>query len=97
MDDILLVRHDKNMLFKTKNFLSSCFDMKNLGDASYVLGIKTREIEIKGVLCLLQKSCIQNVLKKFSIHACNHKPAHVVKGDKLGSDQCPRNQHEIDE
>jgi len=40
VDDILLTCNDKNMLHETKNFLSSNFDMKDLGDASYVLGIE---------------------------------------------------------
>jgi hypothetical protein len=39
VDDILLASSDKNLLFKTKGFLSTNFDMKDLGDASYVLGI----------------------------------------------------------
>ncbi|KAK1613670.1 hypothetical protein QYE76_019187 [Lolium multiflorum] len=34
------IESDKDMLHKTKNFLSSNFDMKDLGEASYVLGIK---------------------------------------------------------
>jgi hypothetical protein len=38
VDDILL--SDKNVLYETKGFISSNFDMKNLGDASYVLGIE---------------------------------------------------------
>jgi hypothetical protein len=39
IDDILLASKDKNMLYETKSFLSYNFDMKDLGDASYVLGI----------------------------------------------------------
>jgi hypothetical protein len=39
VDDILLASSDKNLLFKTKGFLSTNFDMKDLCDASYVLGI----------------------------------------------------------
>jgi hypothetical protein len=40
VDDILLASSDKNLLHETKGFLSSNFDMKDLGDASYVLGIE---------------------------------------------------------
>lgn len=40
MDDILLASSDKHLLHETKVFLSSKFDMKDLGDASYVLGIE---------------------------------------------------------
>jgi hypothetical protein len=40
VDDILLASSDKNMLYEINSFLSSHFDMKDLGDASYVLGIE---------------------------------------------------------
>ena len=40
VDDILLASSDVNLLLETKKFLSSNFDMKDLGDASFVLGIK---------------------------------------------------------
>jgi hypothetical protein len=40
VDAILLASSDKNMLHETKGFLSSNFDMKNLGKASYVLNIE---------------------------------------------------------
>jgi hypothetical protein len=30
------------------------------------------------------------------MHACNHTSIPIVKDDKLGSDQCPRYQYEID-
>jgi hypothetical protein len=39
-DDILLASSDKNILYEIKSFLSSNFDMKDLGNASYVLGIE---------------------------------------------------------
>jgi hypothetical protein len=39
VDDIMLASSDKNLLYETKGFLSSNFDM-DLGDASYVLGIE---------------------------------------------------------
>jgi hypothetical protein len=48
-------------------------------------------------LGLSQKAYLENVLKKFSMHACNPTPAPIVKGDKCGSFQSPRNQYEIDQ
>ena len=39
-DDILLSSSDVGLLLKTKKFLSSNFDMKDLGEASFVLGIE---------------------------------------------------------
>ena len=37
--DILLVANDIDLLIETKKLLFSYFDMKDLGEASYVLGI----------------------------------------------------------
>ena len=39
VDDILLATNDKGLLHETKRFLSKKFEMKDLGDASFVLGI----------------------------------------------------------
>jgi hypothetical protein len=97
VDDILLASTDKNMLYETKSFLSSNFDMKNLGDASYVLGIEIHRDKTKCVLGLSQKSYIDRVLKRYNIYKCFTMPAPVVKGDKLGTFQCPKNKYESDQ
>ena len=39
VDDILLATNGINLLVETKQLLFSHFDMKNLGETSYVLGI----------------------------------------------------------
>lgn len=40
VDDILLVRNCPNMISKTKSILASKFEMKDMGAATYVLGIR---------------------------------------------------------
>ncbi|EOY21344.1 Cysteine-rich RLK (RECEPTOR-like protein kinase) 8, putative [Theobroma cacao] len=40
VDDILLSSNDVGLLHETKKLLSKNFNMKDLGDASFVLGIK---------------------------------------------------------
>ena len=40
VDDILLASSDVNLLLEIKKFLSAKFDMKNLGEASFVLEIE---------------------------------------------------------
>jgi hypothetical protein len=55
VNDILLASRDKNLLHKIKEFLSSNFDTKNLGDAYYVLGIEIHRDRSKGALGLSQK------------------------------------------
>jgi hypothetical protein len=50
VDDILLASSDVNLLLETKKFLSSNFDMKDLGEALFVLGIEIHRDRRKGVL-----------------------------------------------
>jgi hypothetical protein len=97
VDDILLANSDVHLLLETKSFLSSHFDMKDLCEASYVLGIEIHRDRRKGVLRLSQKSYIEKVLKKFNMHKCNPTPTPIVKGVKFGKFQCHRNQYEINE
>ena len=40
---------------------------------------------------------MEKVLKKYSMHACKPSPAPIVKGDRFGKFQCPRNQYKIDQ
>jgi hypothetical protein len=97
VDDILLACSDKNLLHETNGFLSSNFDMKDLGDASYVLGIEIHRDRTKSVPGLSQRAYIEKMLKRYNMHNCSGQPTPVVKGDKLGTLQGPRNQLEIDQ
>jgi hypothetical protein len=45
VDDILLASSDVSLLLETKSFLSSHFEMKDLGEARFVLGIEFIKIE----------------------------------------------------
>ena len=71
--------------------------MKDLGEASFVLGIEIHRDRSKGVLGLSQKAYIEKILKKFNMHKYSPSPAPIVKGDRYGDFKCPRNQHEIDQ
>ena len=50
VDNILLASSDVNLLLETKKLLSSKFDMKDLGEASFVLRIEIHRDREKGVL-----------------------------------------------
>jgi len=55
-DDILLATNNIDMLHETKKFLSRNFEMKDLGDASFVLGIQIHRDRSQGILGLSQRS-----------------------------------------
>lgn len=97
VDDILLASSDMNLMHETKRFLHNNFDMKDLGEASYVLGIEIHRNRSHGVLGLSQRAYIDKVLKRFNMQNCSPSVAPVVKGDKFSLKQCPKNRLEMDQ
>jgi Reverse transcriptase (RNA-dependent DNA polymerase) len=72
VDDILLASNDKNMMHETKKFLFKYFDIKNLGEASYVLDLKIHRNRNKSILELSQQAYIDKVLNRYGMK--NYKP-----------------------
>uniref|UniRef100_A0A2N9IWZ4 Integrase catalytic domain-containing protein n=1 Tax=Fagus sylvatica TaxID=28930 RepID=A0A2N9IWZ4_FAGSY len=91
VDDILLASNDLGLLRETKRFLFDNFEMKDLGEASFVLGIEIHRDRSRGILGLSQKSYISRVLERFNMSTCSAGDAPIVKGDKLSKLQCPQN------
>ena len=58
VDDILLIENDVGTLSSDKVWLSAQFDMKDLGEASHILGIKLLRDRQKRMLGLSQASYI---------------------------------------
>ncbi|WJZ96796.1 hypothetical protein VitviT2T_015444 [Vitis vinifera] len=77
--------------------LSTHFDMKDLGEAFYVLGIKILHDRANGVLKLSQRTYIEKILKRFNMHNCSSTRAPIVKGDKFSKAQCSQNDDEREE
>ncbi|RVW22637.1 Retrovirus-related Pol polyprotein from transposon TNT 1-94 [Vitis vinifera] len=94
VDDILLASSDVGLLHETKRFLSSKFDMKDLGDAYFVLGIQIYRDRSRGILGLSQKAYIDKVLSRFGMSNCAPGDTPVAKGDKFSLHQCPKNELE---
>jgi hypothetical protein len=94
VDDILLASNDLGILFETKQTLTKYFDMKDLGEASFVLGIEIHRDRSRHTLGLSQKAYINRVLERFSMQNCRPCEFPVVKGDKFSNDQCPKNEVE---
>ncbi|BBG99824.1 transposable element gene [Prunus dulcis] len=80
VDDILLACTNLTMLHDCKNFLSKNFEMTDLAEASYVLGIDISRDRKNGVLGLSQKSYIEKVLKRFNMQNCTGSDIPISKG-----------------
>ena len=67
VDDILLIGNDIPALQNVKYWLGSCFSMKDLGEAAYILGIKIYRDKSKRMIGLSQSTYIDKVLNRFSM------------------------------
>ena len=65
VDYMLLASNNTRMIHETKQFLSKNCDMKDLGEASYVLGIESYRDRL--LLGLSQKSYTDKVHKTFNM------------------------------
>ncbi|RVX15068.1 Retrovirus-related Pol polyprotein from transposon TNT 1-94 [Vitis vinifera] len=94
VDDILLASSDLGLLRETKEHLSKNFQMVDMGEANYVIGIEIFRNRSRGVLGLSQKGYIDRVLERFNMQSCSSGVAPILKGDKLSKKQCLRNNME---
>ena len=67
VDDILLIGNNVGVMSSIKVCLSSQFDMKDLGEANFILGIKLWRDRKNKMLSLSQAGYIDKVLERFSM------------------------------
>ena len=73
------------------------FDMKDLREASNVLGIQILCDRHSGILILSQQTYIKRILKRLNMQLCSFGEALIVKGDRFSKGQCPQNDIERDQ
>ena len=57
--------------------------MKDMGEASYVIGIKIHRDRTRGVLGLSQETYINKVLERFRMKDCSQSIVPIVKGNRF--------------
>ena len=67
VDDILLIGNDVGVMLSVKIWLSSQFDVKDLGKANHILGIKLGRNRKNRMLGLSQAGYIDKILARFSM------------------------------
>ena len=75
VDDILFATNDKKILHEITRFLSKKFEMKDLGKASFILGIQIYRDCSRGILGLSQKF-YEKLLERYGIQDC--KPGDTL-------------------
>ncbi|KAJ9556807.1 hypothetical protein OSB04_011421 [Centaurea solstitialis] len=89
VDDILLIGNDVPTLQSLKSWLSKCFQMKDLGEAAYILGIKIYRNRSKRLIGLSQSTYIDKILKKFRMDESKKGFIPMQHGIVLSKTQCP--------
>ena len=96
VDDILLIENDILMLTSVKVWLSKEFSMKDLGEASFILGIKVYRDRPNRMLGLSQKMYIEEVLKRFSMENSKRGLVPFRHSIHLSKKMCPSTPEEIE-
>ena len=96
VDDVLLIGTDIPMLTSVKAWLSLKFSMKDLGEATFILGIKIYRDRSRKLLGLSQSTYIDKVLKRFSMDQSKKGLMPMLRGISLSKDMCPKTQEERD-
>jgi len=96
VDDILLIGNDIPMLSSVKIWLQNHFQMKDLGEAQKILGIRIYRDRSKRMLALSQESYIDKILERFSMTNSKRGFLPMVHGVNLSKTQSPKSPEEIE-
>ncbi|KAL0288119.1 UNVERIFIED_CONTAM: Retrovirus-related Pol polyprotein from transposon TNT 1-94 [Sesamum calycinum] len=95
VNDILLIGNDVKMLGDIKPWLSTQFSIKNMGKASYILGIKIYRDRSRRMLGLTQSPNIEKILKRFKMENSKRGFLSMRHGIKLYKKQSPKADEEL--
>jgi hypothetical protein len=94
VEDILLAGNDMDSIVTTKKWLSSTFEMKDMGETNFVLGVKITRDRSKKLLRLSQGTYIKKIHERFHMHYSKPIDTPMEKECTLSLDQCQKNDEE---
>jgi hypothetical protein len=89
VDDILLIGKDILMMEVVKSSLRKSFSMKDLGEATFILGIKINRDRPKRLIGLSQDAYIDKILNQFNMQDSKKGFLPMSHGITLIKKQCP--------
>ncbi|KAI5334756.1 hypothetical protein L3X38_024889 [Prunus dulcis] len=90
VNDILMFGNDIGMLTSVKQWLSKTFLMKDLGNASYILGINSYRDRSRKLIGLSQSLYVDNVLGRFQMEHSKKGFLPVRHGIHLSKSMSPK-------
>ena len=88
VNNVLLATNDLGLLSEIKKFLSSIFEMEDMGKASYVIGVEISLDELQGLSSLPRKAYINQVLERFIMEKWTSSSFLIRRGEKFSLMQC---------
>src|SRR3954462_6414138 len=89
VDDILLIGNDIDLLNSVKSYLNSKFSMKDLGEASYILGINIYRDRSRRLIGLSQSTYLEKFLKRFGMEDSKKGFFPMLPNTTLSKTQSP--------
>ncbi|MCO5602353.1 hypothetical protein L7F22_056484 [Adiantum nelumboides] len=90
VDDMLIAGHSKKDIADLKTKLKSKFDMKDLGEANHILGMRITRDRKKRLLYLSQKEYVHKVLDRFNMQKGKALSTPLPAYLKLSKNDCPK-------
>ena len=97
VDDILLIGNDVGKLSEVKLWLAKQFDMKDLGEAAFVLGIQIFRDREKRQLALSQASYVDKMLSRYFMQDSKKGMLPYISGVQLSKEQSPKTPQEVED
>jgi len=88
VNDILLGGNNIKMIQTTKQWLSSVFEMKDMGEVRYVIGVKITRNHSKKLRGLRQEVYINKILERFRVPYSEPVDTPVREGLTLSLNRC---------
>ncbi|KAL0556527.1 hypothetical protein IC582_005041 [Cucumis melo] len=97
VDDILLIGNDIGHLTDIKKWLATQFQMKDLGNAQYVLGNQIVRNRKNKTLAMSQTSYIDKMLSRYKMQNSKKGLLLYRYGIHLSKEQCPKTPQEVED
>ena len=95
VDDLILVSNKLRFLLTTKADLSKSFDMKDLGELHYILGLQVIRDRPCRMLYLNQAKYIRSILQRYGMEDCKSLATPLDANSKLSKDMAPLTDEDI--
>jgi hypothetical protein len=83
-----------DVIKEVKSYLSSKFDMKDLGATKFILRLEIKKDHANRKLWLNQRKHVDTILQRLNVQGSKPVKVHIHVGVNLSADQCPKTREE---